>query len=255
MASYGCVNYCLDFTDGTAVAYTDTSTNPPKTIEYDDFHKEERKLSQSEFLSDQLDKRSLDIAALVTKIKSKEEQESMPADLSKLVAFGHSFGAMTSIEVCKNLESDFSLCIAIDPFLLPKLDQINNSTNYAIKQPVCLISSEMFHSHEKGGFMVHPFLVKGYDSRGALTKMYNDIKKVHQNTNDYDVTLEGTHHDNMTDAALYMEYLYRKDNLILGELKTKVFIDTVMAYLDEHKFLPIPFGKKVSQVLQGHLKE
>ena len=76
LASYGCIVYCLDFTDGTCAAYQDHTTVPPTLVVYSDYDKDKSDISAEKFRRNQIDHRMKDIGFLLQHIKEEAKSDT-----------------------------------------------------------------------------------------------------------------------------------------------------------------------------------
>ena len=90
--------YAFDHTDQTSMAFPDYSKDPAETVSYVEYNPKTHNITQTEHFSNLLETRMSDIAYILKKMKSDAKKENMNMDLSKTVAFGHSYGAITMIE-------------------------------------------------------------------------------------------------------------------------------------------------------------
>jgi len=255
MASYGWIVYAFDHTDQTSMAFPDYSKDPAETVSYVEYNPKTHNITQTEHFSNLLETRMSDIAYILKKMKSDAKKENMNMDLSKTVAFGHSYGAITMIEAWKLFPNDFSLCCVFDIFFMPRLKQVQETKDYAIKQNMLILTSEKFFSTGKDGFMSFPFIYDKYDNKPVHDKFFKDLCEAHKTGNDYYYTLEGINHENCSDAAIYMETAYRAAKFVQGGDKMHVFVDATLAFMAEHDKLPAMCFKKVWDVVKGHLVE
>ena len=76
LVSYGCIVYCLDFTDGTCAAYQDHTTVPPTLVVYSDYDKDKSDISAEKFRRNQIDHRMKDIGFLLQHIKEEAKSDT-----------------------------------------------------------------------------------------------------------------------------------------------------------------------------------
>ena len=146
MVSYGCIVYSCDHTDLSCAAYTDHNTSEKIGYQEYDFSPDNKE-TQEEYRYKQLDIRvNKDFASIVELIKEEAQPNKLPCiDLEKLTAFGHSLGAMTAVHAAYTFPKDFKLCLAMDIYFKPMYQEIEGNDDYALAQPICIITSENFH--------------------------------------------------------------------------------------------------------------
>ena len=107
LASHGCIVYCLDHTDKSCIGYLDEQNS--EFIEAEEFSPDTHNGTQVDFRRNQFEIRRQDIGRLLAFIKDKYQGEEWNINFEKLIAIGHSFGAMTVIEACKFYSDDFKI--------------------------------------------------------------------------------------------------------------------------------------------------
>ena len=236
LVSYGCIVYSIDFTDGTWAAFMNHQTVPPSLTAFEVFDESKHKVQAKTFRSNQIDHRMKNLGHLLNKIKEEAKNESYSIDLKKLVALGHSFGGMTAIEMCRCYPEDFALWCSLDPYLISHYDKILADSNYVINQPLMILNSETFHGDRDSGLI-------DFDSWKVVNKLFEDVKTHNKVDKNYNITIKGTAHGNMSDTSLYLaKYSFTEvlhPNNSKPEDIYQKFIDIVTAFLNEHSYLPV----------------
>jgi len=132
------------------------------------------------------------------------------------------------------------------------LKEVMNTKDYALKQPLLSLNSELFHLGTGKGFIAKDWVVDKFDSMKATTKVFDDTKENHKEGN-YHLVLKGTAHNDMTDRCLYLRRFCLKNDLATEPNKYQVFVDIAASFLSEHKFLPVEFPKKVMGIAKVHI--
>ena len=245
LASYGCIVYCMTHSDMSAMYYQDMTKSPPEDVFYKEYDPEVQKETQEEFRQKQLEIRIKDVSQTLEFIKEQELNKIKSIDMSKLVALGHSMGGITALEMAYQLDEEFKICAALDPWYFPKSDIVFNDENYGLKQPLCLILSDTFHKH---------FRNSTYDYLVANNKFFENSIAKSNDDKSYNLIVKNSVHKNQQDIPLYYNMMYK----LIGEMpmgqdheaKYIENIELICAFLDEHEFLPAKCGNKVKDILQ-----
>ena len=268
LVSYGCIVYAVDHTDTTCSYTLDISGRSPKDVYYVEYDSSTHGVTHEEYRSQRLQIRLQDINATLDHIKTVEKCNIPAINLSKLTMAGHSMGGMTSLEACFKI-SDFKLCISLDPYYMARWKMIKDSDDYVVTQPLCIISTERFHT--KPNYLI------SYDSLAINNKFFEDCEKVRSQDpsrddfimfnsvselnmsqmlevakKNYNLYLKGTDHYNQVDVSLNDGWSLK----ILNEIpfncdcyaKIKENNLLMVAFMNEHKFLPVPCDLQVHHI-------
>ena len=92
--------------------------------------------------------------------------------MDKLVMMGHSFGGITALESSRKFE-EIKYCVSFDPWLITLNDKLIDGDSYHLEQPLCMISTSIFHVKKI------PFMM--FDSFGTLRRLFANCVKYTQN--------------------------------------------------------------------------
>lgn len=132
----------------------------------------------------------------------------------------------------------------MDPAIGCRPTEVLETKKYVIDQPICIISTKYFLDFTE------------FADGNRLGDIINEFYKItceHKTDNiNYNIVLNDSGHLNQIDVAVQIPEAFAGANLI-GEVdavreKYHQNAETVLAYLDEHDFLPKPFGKKVEDI-------
>ena len=133
----------------------------------------------------------------------------------------------------------------MDPAMGCRYKEILQTENYFIYQPVCIITTEVFSKDDilKTGTKQEDFVKEFF----ANTCTHNRVNK------NYNIVLKEADHLNQIDAGMQHHETFKGNKGTIyknTDVKEKYQqnTDTILAYLDEHNFLPRPFGKKVEDI-------
>ncbi|CAI2366078.1 unnamed protein product [Moneuplotes crassus] len=167
LASYGCIVYTISHTDGSSCCYKDLHKDPNKFVQYNHFSMQThtdsfgKKYTHEEFRRISVANRVKDIETVIEYIKTESMQEFQSIDMSKLTVIGHSLGGMTMIDSSHKLPDTIKACVAFDPHLLARRQEILEESQFYLKQPTLVINSELFKDS--------PFLAD-FDSKACMDK-------------------------------------------------------------------------------------
>ena len=245
LASYGCIVYCLNHTDGSATYFNDQSKDNNQDIYYESYDKIIHKCSMAEFRQKQLTHRMKDIKTLIDFIKKEAKSEELNIDMSKLVALGYGMGGMTVIEMSLQFKEEFKLCVSLDPYYSAKADAILSSSDYALSQPLLILTNEDYPDT--------PFLAD-YDHKKVNEKLFSDTEGKNKSELNYDLTLDGTSHLCNADISLYYAIAFKFFGLIHPSVDVedtyKKSMNIVTAFLSENEVLPVKYRHKVNAVIK-----
>ena len=144
LASYGCIVYAFDHTDGSCSYFLDTTSVPPKEVYYTEYDEKKHKCTAEEYRLSQINLRMDDVQNLIEYLNFVEIKIIPSIDISKLSFCGHSYGGYTSIEACSRFSNDFKYCVAIDPVFRSRLAENSNQKSLYISQPLLQFRNEYF---------------------------------------------------------------------------------------------------------------
>ena len=108
LASYGCIVYCPTHTDTSSNYFKDKSSKPQKDVFFENYDDKKHNVIEPLFRKRLLECRIQDIKQTIEFVKVDSIKKSI--NLNKLVAFGHSMGGLTSVEMTKRFQTDFKIC-------------------------------------------------------------------------------------------------------------------------------------------------
>ncbi|CAI2367285.1 unnamed protein product [Moneuplotes crassus] len=246
MASQGCIVLCLDHTDGSSFSYCDE--NEEEVGQFEDYDKEVHKCKENEYRAQQLDTRMQDIEKLLDFAKENFPDDKWNIEWDHLVAFGHSFGGISAVEMCQKFPENFKICIALDPYYMPRYKEIEGEQNYCVKQPLLLLNSEFFYKDKSG-----PVAITEFDGIKCGDKLFKDSKTASGGEQNHNITIKGTGHSDMCDERLYYYNVFKKFGHCVGENIYEVFISAVLAYMGETGYLPVKYPKSLDQVVKQYV--
>ncbi|CAI2369496.1 unnamed protein product [Moneuplotes crassus] len=240
MVSYGCIVYCINHSDGTASYHLDSSKEGSKEVFYEPYDRMKHKVTMDKFRDGQIQHRMKDINALIKFIQ--EEAKELNIDMSKLVAMGFGMGAMTSIEMTKELE-EVKACVAMDPYYSARSEKIL-SGDYSISKPYFILTNEDYPGS--------PFIAD-YEHKKTNDKFVEESNKSGDEGN-YNLTLKNTSHVCTADISLYYSSIFKLFGLIHPIVDVSDTVsksrDLIVAFLSEHDLTPIKSLEKVKKILK-----
>lgn len=242
LVSHGCIVYAPDFTDKSCSHFKDYTKNPSEDVYFEDYDKEIHKCDLATYRRNQLFHRIKDIKAVLDYIKLSQKTNKA-IDLTKLVKIGHSLGGIAAIEACLQFKNDFKLCITLDPYFYakwPTLEEVNEG----ISQPILNINSEL-----------HYKTFSEYDHKAANQIFFDKSCKLTTNFDkdmsspNYFVMMKASNHQNQLDLVLFKPRILEMAKAVLPttnhDRKCKEMVNLILAFLSEHKYLPIDTMTKV----------
>lgn len=236
LASNGCIVYAFDHTDGSCSYYLDVTKDQPKDVYYTEYDPKIHAFSHEEYRRRQTKIRLDDVEQLLKYVKETEIKQNPSINLAKLCYCGHSMGGFTSIEACRKFDEDFKYCISLDPFFRARFEEIEKNSDFVVKQPLIMISTEYFHRRGQR-------FLENFDSLKVLNKFFDDCNnsqkgKTHKN---YNLILEDAHHLNQYDMCLedgYLLWYFGQSTITCDPLaKLKENNELILSFMKEHKLL------------------
>ncbi|CAI2363079.1 unnamed protein product [Moneuplotes crassus] len=249
LASYGCIVYTLNHTDGSSIIGKDYSVKGSKHYNYNYYDRKKKvdsfgnKYEHDEFRLKFLNGRMDDIETVLDYIKDQSIKEYKHIDLDKIVSMGHSMGGMTCIEMAKKFDKDFKICISFDPYFCARHKDIEKSDDYYIKQPLALVNTYKFD--------YSPFM--DYDQVKVHKKFITNCR-AKGSKEIYDIELEDSAHLSCIDEALINTTFTNLINMI-GKASTagerlEEHGHIALSFLEKNGFLPVNTGLKPNQHLE-----
>ncbi|CAI2367153.1 unnamed protein product [Moneuplotes crassus] len=246
LASYGCIVYVPNHTDGSSSYYKDYNQDPPKDYFYNKYDRKTHidafgvKYEHHEIRMKFLNRRIEDVESILSYIEKVSSKEFPNIEMTKLTSLGHSMGGMTSIENCYR-NKQFKACVSYDPYLQARVNTILESDKFVIDQPLLSLITTNYH--------LTPFLIE-FDSNKVYTKFMKNMKK-HSKSKIYDLDLKDSAHLTYMDNSLTLSGLFSMIKLIgpasQADRKLNEICDLTLAFMDEHDLLPVKFGKSVTE--------
>ncbi|CAI2367520.1 unnamed protein product [Moneuplotes crassus] len=242
LASYGCIVYIPNHTDGSATVYKDHNVTPPRTVHvnmYDPVTNTDSngvKYEQDEFRRKLLNHRIKDIGVILDYIKNESIKEFKHIDLDKLAAMGQSMGGMTAIEMAKVFHNDFKICAVNDAYIRARYKDMLANEDYYISQPLLMINSEKFD---------YSRFVAEYDQKTIREKFFNTCMKKNGGIG-YNIRIKDSGHSSSIDGTLFKPYFGELINSCgkaenVGERCQEIY-HTFIAFLHKNSFLPVEFS-------------
>jgi dienelactone hydrolase len=244
LVSYGCIVYALNHTDGTSAYFTNYQTDPPEDVYcVSPLNFIFKGSGRAKYFGLKITERLKDIEALIEYVKQEAAQH--PIDLNKLVITGHSLGGITAIDAAYNFSDDIKLCISMDPAMGCRYQEILEAENYFIHQPVCIITTEVFSQDD--------ILKTGTKQEDLVKEFYANTCTQKKRKKNYNIVLKEADHLNQIDAGMQLHEFFKGDKGTIykdADVKEKYQqnTDIILAYLNEHNFLPKPFKKKIKNI-------
>lgn len=126
-----------------------------------------------------------------------------------------------------------------------RYQEVTQDENYFVHQPVCIITTEVFSKND--------FFKTGSTQYALANEFFARTCAKNKENKNYNILLKDSDHLNQIDAGMQLhEFFKGKEGTICkksdAKEKYQQNTDIILAYLDEHNFLPRPSGKKIKNI-------